>query len=47
MSFTQDASHMLDALQRTPGWDIARGDLDDATVAAVLESKPTCTPSTP
>lgn len=37
MSFTQDASHMLDALQRTPGWDIARGDLDDATVAAVLD----------
>lgn len=36
MSFADDTARMLEALTRTPGWDRAKGALDDETVAAIL-----------
>lgn len=36
MSFSDNATRMLDALRATPGWERARGDLDDGDVTAIL-----------
>lgn len=36
MSFSEDADRMIGALQRTPGWNAAKGDLDDETIKAVV-----------
>lgn len=37
MGFASDAAAMADALKRAPGWAEVRGDLDDATVDAILD----------